>query len=65
MEMITNPTHLNTLGLTMDILGFLVLFLFDELDWNGKHGTKSYWGLSLIVIGFALQIVSNYMPWSS
>ncbi len=61
MEILTNPTHLNTLGLAMDVFGFTVLFFND--GW--KTGWKGKLGLGLIVIGFALQIASNYMPWSS
>jgi len=48
---------LNSFGLIMDIFGFLILFYDDA--W--KAGWKRYLGLSLIVIGFALQLISSYI----
>jgi hypothetical protein len=45
----------------MDIAGFMLLFIFDEVSWNNTKEKKSYWGLGLIIFGFVLQIGSNYM----
>ena len=75
------PTHINSLGLLLDIIGAILLMKFGippKVDRQGHiylitHGVdedeirkaKNYdwwsmFGLVLIVLGFVLQLASNY-----
>ena len=66
---------LNTIGLTLDIIGVGLLFRFglpeafmakiklrpaDENQWN-RYFYLSRIALILVILGFALQIVSNHL----
>ena len=72
-----SPKTINSIGLIFDILGIIALFTIDfkmiglgghNLYISGppedevkKERRKAYWGLGLIVSGFILQLVSNFL----
>ena len=76
------PDVINSVGLALDILGVILLFLYglpEEISKTGarhlvledeekeevekwkRYKKKSYLGLALLVIGFSLQLVSNWL----
>ena len=77
----TTQAFLSSLGLFLDIVGVILVFKFGVplgdylrgvLTWR-RHDTNrekrsqtiSACGLACIIIGFMLQIVSNWLPWIS
>ena len=69
-----NGTLVNTVGLGLDLVGFVLIFLFgvpntyaDHFVWGSdsakerRHRILSGFGCVLVALGFVLQIVSNYL----
>ena len=76
-------TLLNSIGLTLDIIGAVLLFKYglpEDLDRHGhqrlileqideeearlaqRYDKLSKAALSLLIVGFVLQLVSNFLP---
>ena len=74
-------TILNSVGLSLDIIGVIILFIYglpknlneegnsflilEETDRDEKQKWKTYnriskFGLPIIIIGFTLQLISNF-----
>jgi hypothetical protein len=72
-----SPRAINSIGLIFDIIGILILFTMDfKIIGLGGHNLyvggpaegevkkekrKAYLGLGFIVIGFVLQLISNFL----
>ena len=73
LECLLYPKLINTLGLSFDIAGIFIMFWYEvplaiqSIDGGENEQTKPYrkkikLGLILIMLGFGLQIISNYLP---
>ncbi len=69
-----DATFVNTVGLGLDVAGVVLIFFFgipnsyaDSFTWGGNpakkriHRVLSGIGCALVVLGFGLQIASNYL----
>ena len=61
-----SATAINSFGLVLDIIGAVLLFFYGLPTglWSfsqGKTNWKQYLGLLLLIIGFMLQLISNWI----
>ncbi len=65
------PESINIFGLSLDLIGFILIFKFSRIpllwtfgDVSSEKGRKiSFFGASMVVFGFCFQIVSSVMAY--